>query len=269
MLKRAIRELTPPILLRAIRKGPKPGILFRGDYASWSEAQKASGGYDQDEIVRRVFDAEMKVKRGEAADERDGVTFDAVQFSLPVMAGLLRAAARQPGAMRVVDFGGAFGGLYRQYKALGVPGKVSWAVVEQRAFTTLGAANFQNDELRFFENLDDALRGPAPDVTLLSSSLQYLPEPHAFLKRVAASGARHVLIDRTPCTTLARDVLTVQTVPPEIYPASYPCWLLSRERLLQALAPQYRLLASFTDGSGAWPSDAASFELAGFILEQA
>jgi putative methyltransferase (TIGR04325 family) len=267
-LKQAIRELTPPILFRAIQKGRKRGLVFQGDYADWSEAQKASRGYDQKEILQRVFDAEMKVKRGEAIDARDGVPFDTFQFSLPMMMGILRAAALRQEPLTVVDFGGAFGGLYRQYKALGVPGRVNWAVVEQRAFTTLGIAHFQNDELRFFETLDDALQTSAPDIVLLSSVLQYLPEPYALLTRIVESGARQVLINRTPCANRPRDVLTVQTVPPEIYPASYPCWILSRERLLKAVAPQYRVLASFTDGSGHWSSDVTEFELAGFILDR-
>jgi hypothetical protein len=63
LLKQAIRELTPPILLRVIRKGRKRGLLFQGDYADWSEAKKASRGYDQNEIVRRVFEAEIKLTR--------------------------------------------------------------------------------------------------------------------------------------------------------------------------------------------------------------
>jgi putative methyltransferase (TIGR04325 family) len=266
-VKRAIRDFTPPIFFRLIGPRRRQGLRFQGDYAGWSEASKASGGYDQDQILRRVFDAEMRVKRGEAADARDGVTFDAVQFSLPVMAGLLRAAAGKQGPLKVLDFGGAFGGLYRQYKALGLPATVDWAVVEQRAYAKLGAANFQNHELRFFETLEDALQ-PETDVILVSSSLQYLPDPYAFLARILASNADHVLLDRIPCTNLRRDALTVQTVPPEIYPASYPCWLLSRERLLQAFAPRYRMLTSFTDGSGCWSSDVADFEWAGFIFDQ-
>jgi putative methyltransferase (TIGR04325 family) len=268
LLKQAIRELTPPILLRVIQMARKRGLLFQGDYADWNEAQKASRGYEQNEIVQRVFEAEMKVKRGEAMDARDGVPFDAIQFSLPMMAGILRAAACRPAPLNVVDFGGGFGGLYRQYKALGAPGPVNWAVVEQRAFTALGIAHFQNDELRFFEKLEDALQARVPDLLLLSSVLQYLPEPYAFLNQVMASGATELLIDRTPCGTLQRDVLAVQTVPPEIYPASYPCWIFSRERLLKALAPQYRVLASFTDGTGRWSSDVTDFELTGFILDR-
>ena len=102
---------------------------------------------------------------------------------------------------------------------------------------------------------------------LLSSVLQYLPAPQELARRVAASGARHILVDRTPCSVLSRDVLTVQSVPPEIYPASYPCWILSRTRLLDAFGPRVRLFAGFTDGLGAWASDVTPFEFAGFLLE--
>lgn len=264
-LRSALRDLAPPILVRTARKMLRRGLRFEGDYGSWDEARRASSGYDQEDIARRVLEAELKVKRGEAADARDGVTFDALQLSLSAMAGLMRA--RRGEDLAVVDFGGALGGLYRHYKSLGLPGRVRWTVVEQPRFATLGAEYFQNDELRFAESLDAAL-AEGPDAVLLSSVLQYLPQPHALAGRIAASTARHVIIDRTPCSPLERDVLAVQRVPPEIYTASYPCWILSRRRLLGAFAPRLRPFAAFNDGSGAWPNRATKFELTGFLLER-
>jgi putative methyltransferase (TIGR04325 family) len=251
-----------------VRRGRSGGLRFEGDFSSWQDAQRASGGYDKDDIVHRAYEAELEVKNGHAADARDGVVFEEMHFSLPVMAALTRVAARCGGAIRVVDFGGAFGGLYRQYKALAVPGKVSWTVVEQESFVRLGRAQFQDAELRFVATLQEALAVGRPDVLLLSSVLQYLSDPYAMVSKVTDSGALHVVMDRTPCSELDRDVLTVQTVPPEIYPASYPCWIFSRERLLGAFAPNYRPLAAFTDGSGRWHNSSASFELAGFILDR-
>jgi len=261
-----LRDIAPPILMRTVRRLLGRGLRFEGDYASWEAARAASRGYDQESIAQRMLAAELKVKQGEAIDARDGVTFDAIQFSLPVMAGLMRA--RRGESLTVVDFGGAFGGSYRHYKALGLPGRVRWTVVEQPHFVAPGAEHFQNEELRFADSIDAAL-AETPDVVLLSSVLQYLPAPHELARRVAASGARHILVDRTPCSVLSRDVLTVQSVPPEIYPASYPCWILSRTRLLDAFGPGVRLFAGFTDGLGAWASDVTPFEFAGFLLERA
>jgi putative methyltransferase (TIGR04325 family) len=221
-----------------------------------------------EEIARRVHDAEIKVARGEAVDARDGVLFDTMQFSLPVMAALMRAAARRGGSLRVVDFGGAFGGLYRHYRALGVPGEVAWTVVEQPRLVALGTAQFQNSELRFVASLEEALGSIPPDVLLLSSVLQYLPDPYALIRRIGEATASHVVIDRTPCSELDRDVLTVQTVPPSIYAASYPCWILARRRLVNSFAPAYHLWAEFNDGTSQWFATAAKFQLAGFVFDR-
>ncbi|OAI52046.1 hypothetical protein AYO46_06655 [Betaproteobacteria bacterium SCGC AG-212-J23] len=252
-LRAALRELLP--------RGHR-GLRFEGDYASWEEAQRASGGYDRGEILQRVRAAELKVRQGEAADARDGVTFPEIQFSFPVMTALARAAGRNAG-LRVLDFGGALGGLYRQYKALRIPGSLSWTVVEQKAYVELGRAEFAGAELQFA----DTLEGARADVVVLSSVLQYLPDPYALVRQVLDCGARHVVVDRTPCSGLSRDVLAVQHVPPQIYEASYPCWIFSRARLLDAFAKGFTTFAAFTDGSGAWRGDATAFELAGFIFD--
>jgi len=88
------------------------------------------------------------------------------------------------------------------------------------------------------------------------------------IRKAANSGVQHIVIDRTPCSELVRDVLVVQTVPSKIYSASYPCWVFSREKLLASFSEGYRLVVSFTDGNGPWRSSACSFELAGFILDR-
>ena len=268
-LVRALRRVLRPgairgpsmSLVRALRRVLRPGaIRFDGDYPAWDEARRESSGYADEAIVRKMCDAELAVKRGEAADARDGVLFDRMQYSLPVMAALGRIAKPR---LRVIDFGGAFGGSYRQYKAF--HGKaVTWAVVEQPAMVKLGREHFQDADLQFHPTLEDA--GPA-DAILLSSTLQYLPAPYKLINAILAAHIPHVIIDRTPCSAQQRDVLAVQKVPAEIYAASYPCWIFSRERLLQAFSPGYRLVASFSDASGTWRGQATDFELAGFLFD--
>ena len=268
-LRALLRDLTPPLLLKAVRRTDRGrGLRFDGDYASWQDACKGSGSYGSAEVSRYVFEAELKVKRGEAADARDGVCFDKIQFSLPVMAALARATAMRAGALRVLDFGGAFGGLYRQFKAFMPAAGLAWTVVEQPHYVELGRTHFQNQDLRFAASFDEALDDKPADVVLLSSVLQYLPEPYEAVGRIAIAATPHVVIDRTPCSRLARDVLTVQTVPPEIYPASYPCWIFSRQRLEAAFDATHDLVSAFADGTGEWQSSECAFELAGFILDR-
>jgi len=267
-LRETLKELAPPFLLRTVRTAMGRGLRFKGAYTTWADAEKASGGYDNAEIIRRVLAAELEVKKGKAADARDGVTFDEMQFSLSVMAALARLSAGRQEPLRVLDLGGALGGLYRQYKAFVHGCGVSWTVVEQSALVDLGTVHFQTEELRFRTSLDEALADGRYDVVLLSSVLQYLREPYDVIRRIALRQVPRIIVDRTPCSPLERDVLTVQRVPPEIYPASYPCWIFSRRRLMGAFAPAFSVLSVFTDGSGEWHGPAVRFELAGFILDR-
>jgi putative methyltransferase (TIGR04325 family) len=238
-------------------------IRFDGDYDGWDEAQRVSGDYADETIVRKMCEAELAVKRGDAADARDGVLFDRVQYSLPVMAALGRIAKPR---LRVIDFGGAFGGSYRQYKAFhGKP--ASWAVVEQAAMVDLGKKHFENAELDFHPSLESALSGGPADAILLSSALQYLRTPYELVRAILGAHIPHVIIDRTPCSAQPRDILAVQKVPAEIYAASYPCWIFSRERLMEAFSLGYSLMASFSDASGTWRAQATDFELAGFLFD--
>lgn len=267
-LRETLKALAPPLFLRMVRRVLGRGLRFEGDYPTWADARKASVGYDAAEIAQRVYEAELKVKSGQAADARDGVVFNEIQYSLPVMAALARAAFARGAVLRVLDVGGALGRVYRQFKSFLPGAMVSWTVVEQECYVRLGTEHFRNGELRFASSLRDALAAESPDVVLLASVLQYLPDPYELIRTVAASRVPRVVIDRTPCSALERDVLTVQKVPRQIYPASYPCWIFSRQKLMQAFAPRYSALSSYSDGCGEWHVRASRVDLAGFLLER-
>jgi len=267
-LRGAVKELLPPAALRVVRRFTESGaIRFEGNYKTWKEAQKVSGGYDRADITRKVYEAEIKVKQGKAADARDGVSFDTVQFSLPVMAALGRIACICGRPLRVLDFGGGFGGRYRQYKAFGLPAGVSWTVIEQPSLVSMGRETFESDELHFSVSIEEALASGSPDVILLSSVLQYLESPDEIFREVSAARVPHVVIDRTPCFDRDQNLLTVQRVPPEIYEASYPCWIFSRTGLLRALQPRYRLVAAFSDPAGPLQGPGLKFDLGGFMFD--
>lgn len=266
-LRAALKDFVPPAIVRIVRRFSGRGIRFEGNFPTWRDAQQASGGYDHEEIVRRVYESECKVMSGEAADERDSALFDTVQFSIPVMAALARIACMLNGRLRVLDFGGAFGGMYRQYRAFGLPEVLSWNVVEQPEFVRLGRA-FENKELRFFTSLEEVVTGGLPDVLLLSSVMQYLENPFEVLRKILATGVSHVVIDRTPIFDAEHDLLTVQRVPAAIYKASYPCWIFSRASLLRNFEQNYRMVAAFTDSANLWQGPGVKFDLAGFMFDR-
>jgi putative methyltransferase (TIGR04325 family) len=238
-------------LLTATKAAMSPGrrkeIHFTGDYASWEEALKASDNYDAGVILEKTRAAALKVKRGEAAYERDSVLFDQVEHSFPVLAGLLRAAVGHDSRLCVLDFGGALGSTYFQCRNFLQPlHRLEWCIVEQPAHVACGKQDFESRELHFYSSVEECLAAHRPDVLLLSAVLHYLPKPYDTLRALVQWGIPSIIIDCTPLLAGDRDRLTVQHVPATIYAASYPAWFLSQTKLTGViLAAGYRLLADF------------------------
>lgn len=275
-LKSLARGACPPALWRLARQlkrghaqpPARDAITFSGDYASWGAAERDSGGYAAPEILAKTRTALLKVKNGEAAYERDSVTFDAIEYEFPLLAGLLRAAAANGGGLCVLDFGGALGSSYFQCRSfLAVVRELRWNVVEQPAHVACGRSEFANDQLRFYASIEECLRVEKPNVLLLSGVIQYLPKPYEFLDDVLRHGFDYVMIDRTAFMRDGRERLTVEQVPEWIYKASYPAWFLSRKVFMEKFHARYDLLAEF-DALDATQPEGGEADYKGFIFER-
>ena len=239
----ALKRALGPILSLA---DTPDGITFSGNYTRWKDARDASSGYDAERILRKVRESARKVRDGEAAWERDSVLFPRVEYSWPVLAGLLWVAARRGGRLRLVDFGGGLGtSYYQNRKFLAGLAEIRWSIVEQSAFAACGREEFTDEHLTFHEDLEACVSSTRPDAILLSGVLQYLESPHDLLTRVNSLGLDTILVDRTPFLLQGEDRLTVQAVPPGILEGSYPCWFLNRDGFLAAFSDAYELTAEF------------------------
>lgn len=228
-----IGDLVPPALARA--RSARQATRFDDTCGTWAQAVQQAPPEDWRVVLAKVEAAMADVDAGRAAFERDGVALAEPEYRWPVVAGLMRAAARGGGRVGVVDVGGSLGSTYRQYRDLFAGVDVRWAVVEQQDFVD-ASGPYGDDRLSFHTTIPDAAAAIDPDVVLFSSVLQYLPEPHAALDQASATRATSLIIDRTAVTARPDDVPAVQIVPPSIYAAQYPVWLLSRRRLLDSLA---------------------------------
>jgi len=252
-LRNLLRDCSPPILwrnLRRIRGGSRPNdtvIRFEGRYTSWQEAEAKCGGYDAPLILEKVLDATLKVKRGEAVFERDSVLFDEIQYSWPVTAALLWAAAQAGGTLDILDFGGSLGSnFFQNRKFLAQLPRVSWTVVEQARFVQIGRERIGDGKLTFQPDISSACSHRPPTAILASSVLQYLSEPLIVLAELARTQAPVIILDRTPFANDAASRITIQHVPATIYAASYPCWFLDRDELVQRMTSwNYRLVEAF------------------------
>jgi len=236
-----MRRFVPPVL-KDVYKTNFSKYGWKGNYDSWYDAEKNSEGYDSDEIITKVKNSLLKVKNGDAKYERDSVLFDKIQYSPIILAGLL--LSKKNNSLFILDFGGSLGSTYFQNKKfLDKIKDVKYSIVEQKNFVETGKKYFQDNQLKFYENIDECLKKENPNTIILSSVLQYLEEPYKFLKSILNKKFEIIVIDRTPFIQ-NKDRITIQKVNPKIYNASYPCWFFNEEKF-KKLFIGYELIEEF------------------------
>lgn len=220
-------------------------IYYDGEFSTWATACTAAKGYCNPKLLKRLTDAALAVQSGQAVWEQDGFVFDHIPFDTTVLAAFARVALANEGRLAVLDFGGGFGSIFFQCREfLSEVQSLNWAIVEQPEIVDAGRELLSRDNLHFFNTVDEAMLGQCPNVILLSSVLQYLESPWTLLDSLIATDIPYIIIDRHPCT-YTRELITVQVIPPRLYPASYPTWLFDGRTLLEKLEPHYRLLADW------------------------
>ena len=257
----------PPALIEHLKPLFRHGVYFSGSFPDWESASTAATGYDAELILERVKNATLEVLAGRAVFERDSVLFDQEQYSFPVLAGLLRAAVENDGRLAVLDYGGSLGSSYFQCRNfLKVLSALSWHVVEQPHFVRCGREAIASEQLRFYFTIAEVLADTKPDAVLLSSVLQYLPDPYAVLTELLQHEINYLIIDRTPFAETTVDVITMQHVPSSIYPASYPCRIFNQQSMIAHLAARYELVVEFAGLDRSAIANGLKFDFSGMIF---
>ena len=206
---------------------------------------KKSKGYDSEEILKKVTASASLVKNGLAVYERDSMLFDHIEYSFPLLSGLLWIAGRNKGRLNVMDFGGSLGSSYFQNKLfLDTLPDVNWCIVEQKEVVKTGIEMFEDKRLHFYYSIDECLKSNDIHVVLLSSVLQYLEEPYKILDNILSHNPGYLIIDRTPFVK-GSDRITVQIVNPGIYKGSYPCWFFNEQKFISFLTTKYEMVVEF------------------------
>ena len=261
-----MNEKIKKIIKTLFKKHKKYG--FFGNYKNWQQAVNNSSGYDSQIILEKVKNSLTKVKNGQAVYERDSVLFSKVQYSWAVLSSLLWISSQKDNRLNLIDFGGSLGSSYFQNRELLKHLKdLKWNIVEQKSFMEYGKKYFEDENLKFYESIDECLNTNKPDLILISSSIQYLEEPYIFIEKIISYEFEYIIFDRT--TFLKNeDRLTVQKVPPSIYDASYPAWFLNETKFLKLFKEKYKLISDFDSLAGKINlEDATAFEK-GFIFKK-
>ncbi len=221
---------------------------WKGNYSSWEEALKKTSSYNSQEIFEKVRIATLNVKNGIYPYERDSVNFDKIEYSYPLLVSLLSAIEDEE--LIVFDFGGALGSSYFQNKEIlqkiGKIKKLRWCVIEQEEFVDIGNKEIRDDNLIFFNSIEEAFdRVGKPKIILLSSVLQYMEEPFVLMNKIKLMNSNYICIDRTIFFEKEKRRICIQSVPKKIYKASYPCWILNKEELINLMDDTYEKINEF------------------------
>ena len=252
IIKKIIKKITPPIfidVMRYFKKNKKQCIYWGGDYESWALAKQACEGYDTDVILNQCKNALLSVKNGEKVYERDGFVFDEITYSWPLLATLQRVALENNGELCVIDFGGSLGSSYYQNKDfLKTLKHLKWCIVEQPHFVECGKLYFQNEQLHFYDSVEDCLKENKPHILLLSSVLPYLENPIDWINKFIALNLSYIVIDRTGFIDGPSTILTIQKTNLPFYRASYPAYFFALNRFINYFLENYTLISQFDNG---------------------
>jgi putative methyltransferase (TIGR04325 family) len=234
------------LVFEFLYRSPLKRYGWFGNYKTWEEAKKNSTGYDADVIIEKVKNAILKVRNGEAAYERDSVLFDKIEYSWPLLSGLMLVSSLT-GRINVLDFGGSLGSTYFQnLKFLTTLRNVQWNIVEQLNFVEIGKELLEDNVLKFYPSIEECLRLQTPNTVILSGVLQYLEEPYQLLQSIHDLKIEFLILDRVPFySKRGQDRITVQKVPPRIYKASYPAWFFNELKMTGFLSERYDLIEIF------------------------
>lgn len=245
-MRKLVLDLLPPLLLQWLRHLKQQHYGWAGNYNTWNEAKLKSTGYDHDEILKKVRASLLQVKNGTAVYERDSVLFDEIQYSWPLLAGLLYAAGRSQGRINVLDFGGSLGSTYYQNKKfLDGLSEVSWSIVEQKQFVDVGQKDLEDHRLKFYYDVESCKEKNNPNVLVLSSVLQYIEDWEGMIQFLLKFNIDILIIDLTPFSISGKERITVQKVQPSIYNAAYPCWIFNEIKFCNIIETKYNLIEAF------------------------
>ena len=238
----------PPALFDFCRLCSLRAIRLSGHYDNWDDAMAQCKGYNQNVIFEKTLASSLQVKNGLKPYERDSVLFDRIVYSWPILASLNWAAAQDSGKLRVLDFGGALGTSYFQNKKfIDHLDEVFWHIVEQPNLAELGNKHFKDESLSFSSNIENGFRFFRPNFVLLSSVLQYIEDPFSVIANLANRDVPVIALDRTPFLNEdQKTFIQKQSVPSQIYSASYPCYLFNENEITSEFRNYgYQLVESF------------------------
>jgi putative methyltransferase (TIGR04325 family) len=206
--------------------------IWEGVYSSFREAPSGGAGFSSPTWSEKSLARLRELRAPEAA-----AVPQAVAYSSTLLHAVAALTLAETPRLKILDFGGGLGLTYASLlKAAGDPKNIEFHVVENPEVCAEGRREFANDaRVSFHESLPE-LNGV--DIVHAQSSLQYIDDWKGLLGRLAAYGARRMILTDVP----AGEFPTYASAQ-NYYGSRIPCWFFNAAEFLAALdAAGYRTI---------------------------
>lgn len=207
------------------------GSGWSGDYKNWQDAMKHCTGYDDPSITEKALSSILETKDQSDRYERDSSIIEGTpDFAFNSLRWMKSFA--EGNKIDLVDFGGSLGSSFFQLKPFLDNYSVKWNVIEQEHVAAVGKSKLENDQLKFFSNIQNIPDASSISTFFSSAAIQYLQDPYKVLHDLNLREFKYLIFDRLSVHESEKDRLTIQIVPKKRYKAIYPCWFLSKKKFL-------------------------------------
>ena len=247
----------------------KHGYWWSGNYPSWEAASQECSSYADEHIAEQVKNVLLQTKDSLHSYERDGCIIPGEPTYAFELLGWIKGSAIGPN-INLIDFGGSLGTTYHQLKRYLGEYNVRWNVVEQGHFVKIGKETFEDENIKFYNTMDECLEQTTPNCLISSGMIPYVENPYSLLDEAIDNDMEWILLDRLSMIDGDNDLLSIQVVPPEIYKAIYPCWFFGEDKMVRYIKEKgYNHLTSFDalGGRGFAPNISTS-AYRGFIFKK-
>jgi putative methyltransferase (TIGR04325 family) len=238
-IKSLVQGLCPPVLWNlaaGLRKPKSPERTgHSGYYRTYEEANRDIPAATWEHLPSESIQTSVQ-----AITSPDNV----LAWNERLLAIALAQAWNPNKQLRVIDFGGNFGGHISTFLKIARDASYSWTVIEIPTIVEEGRKRIPpGAPLRYETEIE---RAPAsPDLIVASGALQYLPAPYEMLIRFANVNPRLVFLDRVPFVDGKEDFLTLQHVPGRYFAdgqaRDVPAWWFARQQFIEKLESTFSI----------------------------
>lgn len=234
-IKNILKVIIPQKLIRFISNKFQYNS-FKGNFKNFDEINYYTTNYDSNKIIKKVHNAFEISNRNTNLIDRDGEILKTKNQNFEMLTEIINFLDKSKKNC-VIDYGGSLANFIRNN--INYLGKYNlvWIVIDNKKICLLGKKIIKNNNIYFFEDLDNANKFIlAKDLKvkfcLFGSSIQYIRNFEKILKNLSFLKVQNIIVERQPVLKSKDTKYAIQKVPFWVGGYSYAVKLYNSQKLV-------------------------------------